>query len=681
MKKTFRNFLAVLLSGVFLLGGVGCDAGTNAAVQPADPDVQTWNTVSPDASITATMYLESTGGLYYTVTKDDTTVVEKSALGFTIREDDLNFLAVDDVQTERITGSYDNISGKFSHVEYDCNQTKVTFKGWDFYFDVTMRAYDDGYAFRYGIRAIDGSSGTITVESEDTEFAIPDNSTVWSQQHQSPDPNKGDFVTYEEVYRRRVSNGLADLTIQMPLLYQVNGTEIYSMITESGLIGSGLYGSQLSESQENSGTGILQTIHSPGGRADPDNEIAYPFESPWRLGITGTLKTVQESELVEKVYDDAEYWKPDNYAELSPEEQEIYNYDWVEPGVTAWSWLVYHLENVPQNDWNLQREYVDLAYEMGWEYTLLDGGWNNNFNEAQFLNFMDYANEKGIKVLVWCDAMAHFANGNVNVLRYKLDEWASYGIAGIKIDFFDGLTATTPTTHQGEDIETIKWYETIYQETAKRKMIVNCHGSNKPTGERRIYPNVISREAIRGNEFTSVVSTFTVNSLFVRSVVGATDFTPVVTPLSNGLTMGHQMALAILYECGTPSMADYASAYTNHVIGEGELAVTEFYEAIPSLRDETVFVCGQLDRYYVAAVRAGNEWFIAGANTILETDVTFDFSFLGDGTYSGYLYTDRERKNDEIVKTAVSGVTKDAKGEVTIAENGGFVYHLKKDRG
>lgn len=677
MKKFIKNICAAALSGVFVLGAVGCDGGSQSGSHlPADPDVTTWSTVSPDGSITAAMSLESTGGLFYTVTKDDTPVVEKSALGFTIREDDLNFLTVDDVQTERITGSYDNISGKFAHVEYDCNQTKVTFKGWDFYFDVTMRAYDDGYAFRYGIRAIDGGSGTITVESEDTEFALPQDSVVWAQPHQSPAPNRGDFVTYEESYRRRVSNSLDDLVITMPMLYQVDGTEIYSMITESGLIGSGFYGSHLSESQENSGTGILQTVHAPGGRADPDNVISYPFESPWRLGITGTLKTVQESELVEKVYDEAEYWKPDNYDELSPEEQEIYNYDWVESGVVAWNWLMY--KNAGQNDWALQRQYVDLAYEMGWKYTILDGGWNANFNEGQFLDFMDYANERGIKVIVWCDALADFGNGNIKILTSKLDTWESYGIAGIKIDFFDGLLATNPS-HQGEDKETIEWYETIYQETAKRKMIVNCHGCNKPTGERRVYPNVISREAIRGNENISVDSTITVNGLFVRAVVGPTDFTPVVTPLSNGLTMGHQMALAILYECGAPSMADFAETYTD-MSGGSELAVTDFYEAIPSLRDETVFLCGQLDRYYVAAVRVGNEWFIAGANTILETDVTFDFSFLGDGTYSGYLYTDRERRNDEIVKTAVNDITKESRAEVTIPENGGFVYHLIKDR-
>ena len=72
-------------------------------------------------------------------------------------------------------------------------------------------------------------------------------------------------------------------------------------------------------------------------------------------------------------------------------------------------------KNAGQNDWALQRQYVDLAYEMGWKYTILDGGWNANFNEGQFLDFMDYANERGIKVIVWCDALADFGNGNIKI--------------------------------------------------------------------------------------------------------------------------------------------------------------------------------------------------------------------------------------------------------------------------
>ena len=305
---------------------------------------------------------------------------------------------------------------------------------------------------------------------------------------------------------------------------------------------------------------------------------------------------------------------------------------------------------------------------MGWEYTILDGGWNVDLKVDNFIDFVDYAHGKGVKVIVWCNALTDFGNGNAAVLRTKLDMWKSYGVDGIKIDFFDGQNAINPT-HQGEDIETIKWYETIYQETAKRQMVVNVHGSNKPTGERRIYPNVINREAIRGNENVSVGSTSTINSLFIRAAVGPTDFTPVVTPLSSGITMGQQMALAVLFESGMPSMADYSNTYLNNP------RIIDFYKAIPSARDETLYLDGELDGYYCAAVRAGDDWFVAGANSIVENTVTVDFSFLGEGTFEVELFNDDG--NGSVTRRKFE-VTADNSETVTMIANGGFAMRIQK---
>ena len=106
------------------------------------------------------------------------------------------------------------------------------------------------------------------------------------------------------------------------------------------------------------------------------------------------------------------------------------------------------------------------------------------------------------------------------------------------------------------------------KECAKRKMVVNCHGSNKPTGERRIYPNVLNREGIKGNENKSVDAATIVNSMFTRMVVGPTDFTPTVDPLSKGMTIGSQIACSVLYESGLPSMADHPQTYARADINE-----------------------------------------------------------------------------------------------------------------
>ena len=218
-------------------------------------------------------------------------------------------MTLESEKTRRVSGEYDTITGKNSSVKFECNELMLTLKGCNFYLDIVMRNYDDGYAFRYNVRAVDGSSGVMTVKEERSEFALP-NSYVWSMPYISESIDLNQF-SYESSYTRRSATGLAELHLSMPLIYKLRSDDMYSLITESELIGSGYYGSFLQEQEAKRGSGILQTVHTPGSYdPDSDNKIKYPFQSPWRVGITGDLKTVQESDLVEKLYDDAEYWNP-----------------------------------------------------------------------------------------------------------------------------------------------------------------------------------------------------------------------------------------------------------------------------------------------------------------------------------------------------------------------------------
>lgn len=661
--RKLLTVLAGITCASCLVSGITLMAACNK--EPDMSDRGNWTVSSPDGSIKSEITMDYSGELSYTVKKGNLTVVEKSTLGFTIEEDDFRLLSIEDIKTQRVQGEYENITGKHDKVAYDCNETTVTFKGWAFYLDLTMRAYDDGYAFRYGVRAVDGSEGTMTVISEDTEFAIPANSTLWAMPFNGI--NGQNFYAYEEAYNRMRSDDLAETYISMPVLYKLKGSETYSLVTESGLIGSGFYGSFLKEAEENEGTGILQTVPSPAGFMIDDNQIGYPFNSPWRMGITGDIATVVESELVEKVYDDAEYWKPDNYDSLPAAEKEIYDYDWVEPGVTAWNWLVY-LNISWQGDYAMHRRYVDLAYEMGWKYVIVDGGWNSGLNVDDFIKFVKEADAKGVKIIVWCNSFPDFGFGRKEILEEKLDLWKSWGVAGIKIDFFDGQNSENPKFY-GEDTGTIGWYETIYQECAKRKMLVNCHGCNKPTGERRIYPNVLNREAIRGNENTTIDATVTINQLFTRAVVGPSDFTPVVNPFTDGMTMAQNMALAILFECGTPSMADFEKTYRQEQI-------KDFYKNIPARHDDTKFLSGELDSYYVGAVRSGKNWFVGGVNSSLDTSVKVDFSFLDkDKSYEAEFFVNDPSDHKKVLKM-VKTVTSTSKEIIDMTKNGGFAVRL-----
>lgn len=667
--KFFKKIICLIMTGiVFAMACVF--AGCSYDVTDSPKDRGNWEVASPDGSITTSVCFDGNGKLSYSVKKGSVQVVNSSTLGFTIEEDDFRLLTFENDSVKRVQGSYENKSGKHREVVYDCNETTLTFKAWEFYLDVIIRVYDDGYAFRYNVRAIDGSSGTMTVLSENTEFALPDKSQLWTQTYKSSDPNRGDFFAYENPYVYRSMRSLDGEILAVPLLYNASGSDIYSLITESDLIGSGCYGSFLAEQPENYGTGILQTVHTPAGIAKNDNKVTYPFTSPWRVGIVGDIATVVESEMVEKVYDNVEPWKPDNYDELSADEQEIYNYDWVEPGIAAFNWLRYPgADN--QLDYDLHKQYADLAAEMGWKYTILDGNWDSNFaqDEQKIRDFISYANSIGVKVIVWCDAYNTFAKGNIDFLTEKLDLWKDIGASGIKIDFFSGETVSDPP-HQGEDIGAIKWYETVYQECAKRQMVVNVHGANKPTGERRKYPNVINREGIYGNEFAEVDSTVTVNHMFTRNILGVSDFTPCVTPRNNALTMGHQMALAVLFESGMPSMGDYAETYRNELI-------KDYYMSLPVLRDEIKFLGGAPDEYYCAAIKAGDEWFVACINSTTAQSIKVDFSFLGSGNYVADYFADVPDDNESVTREQKQ-LNASSVETFQVNKYGGFVLRIKK---
>ena len=721
MKKIIAKIFAVALVVCMLLSLTACydnDTPNGEIKALAARETNSWEVSSPDGSIKVSLGMDSASNVYYSVVKDSVTVVEKSYLGLDIREDDLSSLTFDKRTTRRIQGEYDNITGKHSTVEYDAMELQVTFKSYQYVLDVYMRAYDDGYAFRYGLSDASGANnGTVKIDAEKSELTIPAAASLWRQKYQP-------FIDYTLVDVLKDENGNVPETfayerngydyipasgievgdrIGYPILYRPdNDEDVYSLVTESGLIGSGFYGSIVqatSAANSDSKSGLkLQTVPTPAGAIEDDGLVSLPFTSPWRVGITGTLDTVVESELTEKVYDDAEPWKPDNYDELSAEEKEIYNYDWVDPDIAAWSWIVYRAAD--QKNYAVHKAYLDKAAEMGWKYLLLDGSWAADYvislnnadsaSKAQIKDdgittegvpkdmeaFMQYAKTKGIKIIVWADAIRTFGNADYNVLCDVLDKYVAMGVAGVKLDFWDG-ERQLKDGHQMpnsacEDSANVAWYETVYQECAKRKLLVNCHGSNKPTGERRVYPNVINREGIYGGEMNANTASGTINQLFTRAVIGPSDFTPLVKPMGQQFTTGFMITLPILFE----GMTTVGDTMTNL----NYAPIQDLYAALPTLRDETKFLCGEPDEYYCAAVRVGDEWFIAGV-TDKARNITVDLSFLGEGTFQGFLYEDDgdyvRYKPTAINKSGITVTSSDSK-TVTLKQKSGFVIHITK---
>lgn len=625
--KIFRS-VCTLLGGIVLGSTLfACTPEKEQSSGEADPfenfqmsaEDSVWTLQSKDAKMTVNVYYYR-GSIAYEVSYDNKVVVGKSLLGIKADSVDLTngLTYVSKSQKSDIEISYDTITGKKSHVETTYNELTVSLSKDGFDFDVIMRAYNDGFAFRY---EIDNDGETAFLSGEQSQFAVPEKSVAYVQQ---PNYNR-DFFSYEESYEVMEIEDMATVQSAMPVLYQTQDN-VWALLTEADLYGHDYIGSML----ECNSKGVLKTI--PGYGSETMVEVSLPFESPWRLGVVGSLATVTESTLVEDVYGDVEYWKPDDYAELSPEEQEIYNYDWVTPGAAAWDWL-YNQNS--QGDYYMHLDYLQFAIDNNLKWIILDGGWGPGNPDAisLFKELITTAHANDIKVMVW--GWAHEHMGDEAVMIETLDRWQSYGIDGLKIDYFDGNNQNTPDRVDSQN--TLKITERLYQECAKRKLVLNCHGCNKPTGERRLYPHVINREAIRGNENIDYTIQDMVALPFIRGSIGPSDYTPTLVPMNARSTVGSQLAMHILLETGSVSLADTLAVY-------GKSIATQFIVELPTRYDDMKLLGGNPSKYCLMMRNAGETYYVAGI-TINPRDFTVDCSFLGEGTYKAEIYYDVETAN------------------------------------
>ncbi|HCY48756.1 MAG TPA: hypothetical protein DHU79_00670 [Clostridiales bacterium] len=672
MKNTKRFWALCVLAVVFLLtfALAACDTDTPDPTPPDNKDKPNWTLTSPDGKITLDVYFAK-GQIAYSVAKGDVTVVEKSNIGMATDKCEFVDLTFVESQTDSKTISYTNVSGKTKQVTTSFKQNILTFAEGDYMLDVVFRAYNDGYAFRYNIRKADGTEGDFTVTDELTHFALPGNAKTYAMAVVTIVGLLGgdEYYSYEDKYQYRSYKNLTNEQLGFPVLYSVKSgdDEVYSLITEADIYGREYHGSAL----QADGTDGLKTIHMPACGSEASMSASYPFTSPWRVAVVGGPDTMVESTLVEDVYDEIEPWKPDDYDSLSEEEKQIYTYDWVKPGAAAWSYLNFDgdpAKQAAQSNYELQRQYVDAIADLGWTWLVLDAGWDTgSFTEKVFVDFVQYANAKGVHIMVWADSYSSFYTRTQT--SATLAKWAKWGIEGVKIDFFDG---------QGAPYLSDKWklesqqslddhYEMFYQEAAKYKMVVDCHGCNKPTGERRQYPHVINREAVRGNEFKSVDSKQTAYLPFTRSSIGPTDFTPAIIPyLSGTVTVAHNMGLAVTLESGMPTFSDMPDHFTS-----GEYL--DFYRNLPVVWDETKLVTADLGDYVVIARRSGNKWYV-GCTASYAGTIDVDLSFLGEGNFAARIWQDSEYNK---VSQSSQSVTSASKLSLTVQKGGGFTMIIE----
>ena len=541
-----------------------------------------------------------------------------------------------------VKDSYTMIGGKRRECSNEANETTYL------YIDnigrqqsLTVRAYNDGVAFHY---ALDGLQHTRPTE-ELTTYRIPEGTKRWMQKWTEP---------YEEFFPLATTGEKENRRWGYPALIQPSDN-VFALISEAGI------------ERWNSASSLHNDRNREQYRVVMDENVQNTtgrWTSPWRLIIVGKLEDVVASTLVTDV----------------SEPCRIGDTSWIKPGSVSWIYWAY---NHGSNDYQIIRQYVDMAVDMHWPYVLIDAEWDEMKNGGSIEDAIRYALDKGIKPLLWYNSSTAWLKAwgapgpherlNAPELREREFAWLErMGVAGVKIDFF-----------AGDKQETMEYCIDLLECAARHHLLVNFHGATIPRGWQRTYPNLMSVEAVYGAEWYNNNATLTPKAAahnatlpFTRNVIGPMDYTPCTFSDSQHphiTTHAHELALSVLFESPLLHWADKPESYLAQ-----PRDVRDFMSALPTTWDETRLLGGYPGEWVVMARRSGSTWYVAGINgKDTAQTLSFDTSILPKGRYT--LFTDKPGYKGELPANnpepwSIKTWKGKAPSKVTCQPRGGFVY-------
>jgi len=601
----------------------------------------------------------------YAVSYDGKTMLETSPLGFVSNEGDFSRgLRLAAAERDSLSGRYTLDRIKCSDITYRANRLRATFAASDGRtMDAVFCVGDNDIAFRYEIPRF-GETGSIVIERECTGFDFPACATTFlSPQSPAMVGWKRTKPSYEEEYAPDAPAGAPSQYghgYTFPGLFRIGG-DGWVLVSETGVdsrycasrlgepTADGLYRLEFPMPEENNGNGTS----APG--------FSLPGATPWRTITAGpTLAPIVETTV------------PWDYVSPRYESEHSYSY-----GRGTWSWIIWQDDSINYDD---QIRYIDLAAEMGYEFTLVDCGWDVNIGRERMEELIRYAAGKGVGMFLWYSSSGYWNDITQSpvdcmydpIVRKREMRWLrKCGAKGIKVDFFGG-----------DKQETMRLYEAILSDADDAGLMVIFHGCTLPRGWERMYPNYVGSEAVLASEnlvfqqhFDDCEAFNACLHPFIRNTVGCMEFGGVVLNRrlhrSNAsgtvrrTTDTFQIATGVLFQ---NPVQNFALTPDNPANAPAE--AVEFMKEIPTTWDETRFIDGYPGRYVVLARRHGDRWYIAGINAgakPLTLDLRLPMLAAGD---TAALYADDGRRR--IVRSELR-VKRPESVRITIQPDGGAV--------
>jgi len=613
-----------------------------------------------------TVSTDTEGRMAYSVTRNGQVEIESSPLGLLSTTHDLTSGVTMTSSSGRVIDeSYVMLTGKRRERHVAGNEITVPLQGANgAQAELIMRAHEDGVAFRYRLLG----EGETQVMSESTGFAIPSGARVLTRAYDGGDavyvPTAGEYQQPPELLP--LGEAIERTGFAFPTLFELEEGSRYAMVTEADLDPT-YCGTRLDEMPD---AGLYQ-IRFPDERegrgfGEVFPRAPLPLSTPWRVIVLGDLFTVVGSTLV----DDSS--RPSVVEDTS----------WVAPGRAAWSWFSQGT-GTPE----LQSEYIDFAGEYAWEYVLIDANWDDWDNaEQEVRDLVAQADAAGVKLLLWYNSGGpHTPLPNETPLnrmlepvrRDEMEKIAGWGIAGIKVDFFNS-----------DKQNRIEQYIGILEDAKDYELLVNFHGCTIPRGWQRTYPHLMSHEAVNGAEVYTFAgsgdvptATTNVQHALLRNIVGSMDYTPVVFEVALAraeLPYAHSLALAVVFESGIQHFADRADSNTEvgyRAVFGAYPYVGDFMSTVPVAWDDTRLIQADIDDHVILARRRGSDWYLAGIHAAeAPIEYTFALDFLDGGSYELALI-ERGEADDSFERTVQSVESGDSVA-ITLPANSGFVAML-----
>ena len=646
----------------------------NSSAAPKSHDLK-----SPDGKLIVSVNED----LYYTLTHESDLLLDKSNIGMYMT-DGAAFGECDKLVKVSYRSVDQTIDARFykkAQITDRFNEMTLKFKE----FSVIFRAYDDGMAYRF----VSHLKKPYQVMEEVAQFNLPQDWNLWTAyvcQHTETLESQF-YNSFENRYAYSpVSQWKTDRMAFLPLMVDAsNGKKI--VIAEADLLdypGMYLYNHGHDKSLMGRFAPYPKEVKQ-GGHNNLQMEVQSrekyiakcdgPQEFPWRI--------VAVSE------NDVQMADNDMVYRLSTPSDPATDWSWVKPGKVAWDWW---------NDWNIDgvdfqsginnetyKYYIDFAGANGIEYVILDEGWSVNGKadlfqvvpEIDLEMLVKYASERNVGLILWAGYWAFDRD-----LEKVCEHYSKMGIKGFKVDFMDR-----------DDQYMVDFHRRAAETAAKYHMMLDFHGTYKPTGLHRTYPNVINYEGVHGLETMkwSAASvdqvTYDVTIPYIRMMAGQMDYTqgamrnatrgnyhPVYNePMSQG-TRCRQLAEYVVFESPLNMLCDSPSNYMR------EQECLEYIAQIPTVWDETNGLCGEVGKYIAMARRSGDVWYVGGMTDWSERTLTLDLNFLPEGEYVMEMYVDgaNAHRIARDYKKTLADVPADGQISVHMAPGGGFAMKIYK---